>query len=125
MHDLAVQNGAPAGKILGNGLRLRQRFKSLERIPATPTCAAGGIARLPTRANENSEAQSDERAVSAMRQNDAARVRLEISYACVHVEPGIPKRRWNGAQCALQDEASAPAAADYPARLLLSDPWLL
>jgi hypothetical protein len=35
MHDLAVQNGAPAGEILADGLR--QRLKCLERIPVRDT----------------------------------------------------------------------------------------
>ena len=39
MHDLAVQDGAPAGELLANGLR--QRFECLERIPIAGHQPAG------------------------------------------------------------------------------------
>jgi hypothetical protein len=43
MHDLAVQNGAPAREILSNGLC--QPFKRFERIPVARYQPAGTVLR--------------------------------------------------------------------------------
>ena len=47
MHDLAVQDGAPAGELLANGLR--QRFECLERIPIAGHQPAGAALDISDR----------------------------------------------------------------------------